>query len=81
MELILGIIGMALILIGFLLNQTGRFKREDLSYDVINLIGAGLLALYAYLISSWPFLILNLIWTAFSFKDVIVDLMPKKGKR
>jgi hypothetical protein len=72
--LIIGIIGATIILIAFLLNQFGRWSRESLSYDVANGIGSALLLAYSYLLESWPFFVLNLVWLLVSIHDVVKDL-------
>lgn len=71
MELIIGITGMSLILIAFLLNQIGKWNKKSFIYDFVNFLGSGLLCVYAFLINSWPFLILNLVWAVYSLKDVL----------
>jgi hypothetical protein len=70
---IIGFIGMLLILLAFLMNQRGEWKQKDLIYDFVNFSGSGMLVLYAYLISSWPFLILNLVWMIYSARDSWLD--------
>ena len=74
MSLLIGIIGMFLLLLAFLLNQINIWKPDYLIYDLTNAIGGILMVIYAYLINSWPFLILNAVWALFSIKDVFVDL-------
>lgn len=71
---IIGSIGAALILIGFTLNQLNKWKKTDLRYDVVNLIGGALLVVFSWMISAWPFLVLNAVWTLVSLRDVINDL-------
>lgn len=69
---IIGTAGAGIILIFFLLNQLKLFSVDNIWYDSANLLGSGLLILYSILIDSIPFLILNIVWFLFSFKDVIV---------
>ena len=71
---IIGFIGMLLILLAFLMNQQGKWNQKDFVYDFINFLGAGLMIVYAYLISSWPFLVLNAVWMIYSAKDSLEDL-------
>ncbi|MBT7706004.1 hypothetical protein HN747_01010 [archaeon] len=71
---IIGFLGMLLILLAFLMNQRGKWDQKDFAYDFVNFLGAGLMAIYAYLISSWPFLVLNLFWMIYSAKDSLMDL-------
>ena len=72
-----GIIGTALILIGFILNQIGVWKTSSFSYDLINLFGGAVLIYYALLLSSIPFLVLNTVWVVVSLKDVLRSCIKK----
>ncbi len=76
-ELMVGIIGTALILIGFILNQIGVWKTSSFSYDLINLFGGAVLIYYALLLSSIPFLVLNTVWVVVSLKDVLRSCIKK----
>ena len=77
LDLLIGFTGMLLILIAFFLNQTGKWDKEDLVYDFVNFAGALLLVLYAIILSSIPFLLLNLVWAVVSLNDVIKDIKRK----
>jgi hypothetical protein len=70
---IIGFIGALVLMVGFLMNQLGRWKTTDFEYDFINLIGAAVLAVYSWQIGSYPFLILFVVWALFSLKDVVGD--------
>jgi hypothetical protein len=62
-DLIIGIIGMTFILIAFILDEFVRkFNQNTVQYNLLNIIGAGLLTYYAFSLNSWPFLILNVVW-------------------
>lgn len=50
----LGVIGMALILLAFILSQMGEWEDTELRYDLTNLIGSGLMVYYAYTLDSVP---------------------------
>lgn len=76
LPLLLGIVGMALILLAFFMGQIKRWSQDDLIYDLVNLVGSVLLVTYAIPSRSWPFIILNGTWAAVSLKDVITDLLP-----
>jgi hypothetical protein len=75
--LYIGFLGMAMILIAFIMNQLHRWHDDDLIYDSFNAIGALLMVYYSFTISSYPFLILNAVWAAVSLRDVVLDLNPK----
>ena len=79
LEVIIGFVGMFLILFAFFMNQTHKWKTENPIYDFVNFIGALLLIVYSYLIKSWPFLVLNLVWLIVSFREALIDI-SKKGK-
>lgn len=70
---IIGIIGTSIILVSFLLNQFGKWPAESRSYDVSNAIGSAVLIGYAVLLESIPFLILNAVWFAVSFRDILIS--------
>jgi hypothetical protein len=74
---IIGFVGMLLILLAFLMNQQGKWKNKYFIYDFVNYLGAGLLVIYSYLIGSWPFLILNLVWMGYSARDSWIDSRRK----
>jgi hypothetical protein len=79
--LIIGLFGSAIILIFFLLEQTHKISNESIWYDGGNFIGSALLVVYAILLSSIPFLILNGVWAIFSLKDVFIDLKRLREKK
>lgn len=63
MSLVAGIIGASCILLAFFLNEFyKKVNVETVPYNLINILGAGLLIYYAYSLQSWPFLILNGVW-------------------
>ena len=76
----IGIFGASLILLAFLMNQVGKWKNDDLIYDFVNFLGALLLVVYGLLIGSYPFVVLNVVWTVFSFRDIIIDIKNGKSK-
>ena len=77
---IIGSLGAFLILFAFVLNQVNKWKKDYLIYDLVNFLGSLLLIIYAILLNSIPFLILNLVWAGLSIRDVFVDL-DRNSKR
>lgn len=75
--LIIGISGATVILTFFLLNQTHKISNDSLVYDGANFVGGLLLIVYAALLLSLPFIILNIIWTLFSLRDFFRGLRRK----
>jgi hypothetical protein len=78
--LLLGIIGMLFVLFGFIMIQTHRWSPDDMAYDVINVIGSGLLMYYAFVGHAWPFFILNGVFVLYSLKDAVKDCKKKYSK-
>jgi hypothetical protein len=61
---ILQIVGAVLILVPFTLAQMGRLPVTAVSYLVLNLIGAIVLAVLAAVDEQWGFLLLETCWSA-----------------
>ena len=66
MEIVLQLAGAVLILAGFVLAQFKVLSTDAVSYLVVNLVGAGLLAVLAYLDEDWGFLLLEGVWALVS---------------
>ena len=75
---LMGIIGMLLILIAFLLLQRHYITQDDLSYDALNFFGSALLVIYGIVGHVWPFVILNGIFGLYSLIDMISDIKSQK---
>jgi len=69
-DTLIGILGALLVLVCFVANELNVLDRHSLIYDVGNVLGSVLLIIYAYLIGSWPFLILNAVWAAVALRDL-----------
>ena len=71
MEQAIQLIGAVLVLLGYVLSQTGRVDGNARSYLIINLIGSGFLAVAAALGQQWGFLLLNGTWAIISAVNLI----------
>lgn len=78
---LIGTLGALLILIAFTMNQMHKWKNDYLIYDLINLIGSGLLIIYAAILKSYPFLVLNGVWAFLSLRDVVIDFKKNSESR
>ncbi|MFT4831859.1 MAG: hypothetical protein ACI815_001510 [Psychroserpens sp.] len=67
----IGAIGVFLILMGYFLNLRGIIKTTDLSYILMNLLGAGIACLASLLLGYIPFIILEGIWALVSLMALI----------
>lgn len=74
MDQIIQIIGAILVLLGYVLSQTGRVDSRSRSYLLINLVGSALLAIVAALGQQWGFLILNGTWAVISVVNLVQGL-------
>lgn len=59
---IVGSLGVGLLLLAFVLNLRRTLSEDSAMYLVLNLVGAGLAAIYAFVTGSVPFVILELVW-------------------
>lgn len=59
---LLAYIGMASILLAFLLETRDALSSKGKIYLLLMALGSGLLAIRAYLISEWAFFILEVVW-------------------
>ncbi|MEK6901691.1 MAG: hypothetical protein AABX37_05070 [Nanoarchaeota archaeon] len=63
--LFIGILGMLLILIAFILDEFyKRWNQNTVQYNILNIIGSALLVYYALTLRAWPFVVLNIVWFA-----------------
>jgi hypothetical protein len=59
---VMGSVGVALLLLAFLLNLTKRLSQESVLYSAMNMVGAGLSGFASYLIGFAPFVVLEGTW-------------------
>jgi hypothetical protein len=59
---IIASVGVIILLIAFLLNLFKKMESESKLYALMNFVGAGLCGYSSYLISFYPFVILEGIW-------------------
>jgi hypothetical protein len=74
---LIGSVGVFILLLAFVLNLLNKISRNDLSYILMNIIGAGLACYASYLINYIPFIILEGVWTLVS----VIALLNYKKQR
>ncbi|MEK6615226.1 MAG: hypothetical protein AABZ32_03810 [Bacteroidota bacterium] len=65
------------------MNQIHKWKDNYFIYDFVNFVGSALLIIYAIILKSIPFLVLNGVWALVSLRDIVTDLKrnSESGKR
>ncbi len=63
----IGFVGVALLLIAFLLNLLGLMRSDGRPYMALNLVGASLACYSSYLIRFMPFVLLEGVWALVAF--------------
>jgi hypothetical protein len=63
---VLEIVGAVTILVAFAAAQAGRLRQRTITYQLLNLLGSGVLAAIAAIQLSWGFLLLEGSWAVIS---------------
>lgn len=71
---IMGSLGVAILLLAFVLNMLKIIKTESLSYLLLNFIGAGIACFASWLIPYFPFVILEGVWAVVSLVSLVKNL-------
>ena len=75
----IGVSGLILLLGAFFLLETDKISRHSKPYLVANIIGSALLAVYALSLQSWPFVVLESVWAAFSIYELALRKKTHKS--
>lgn len=67
----IGAIGVAILLLAFLLNLLKKISSNSLPYILMNIIGAGMACIASWLIDYMPFVVLEAVWTLVSIVALI----------
>ena len=62
----IGFVGVFQILLAYVLNVFGKLEKKDLTFILLNLIGASLACLASILMKYMPFIILEGVWALVS---------------
>lgn len=68
---IIGNIGVLLVLGAYFLISTGRLKSISPRYQLLNLVGAIILTVYAVILVAWASVVLNGIWALIALVALI----------
>ena len=75
----LGTLGVFQILLAYFLNVTGKLDSKDLSFILLNLVGACMACFASALLNYWPFIILEGTWALVSLAT-LVDYFRRGGR-
>ena len=67
----IGFIGVAILLLAFLLNLLKKISSNSLPYILMNIVGAGMACVASWLIDYIPFVVLEGVWTLVSVAALI----------
>ncbi|MBL8181587.1 MAG: hypothetical protein JNL64_08205 [Blastocatellia bacterium] len=68
---IVGTVGVATIVVTYILLQTGRVKSDQLGYSVLNAVGATLILISLYFEWNFPSVIVESFWLVISLYGII----------
>jgi hypothetical protein len=68
---VIATLGVVILLIAFLLNLYKRLPANSKLYTLMNFIGAAMCGYSSYLISFYPFVVLETIWALFAVASFI----------
>lgn len=74
----IGFVGVAILLLAFLLNLLKKIAQDSHFYIALNFFGAGLACVASILIEYFPFIILEGVWTLVSLISWIRLLASRK---
>lgn len=70
------LMGAGLILYAYVADQLGRMQQRSVTYNVLNLVGSGLLGYVAVSERQYGFIILEIVWAAVSLYALVRPAGP-----
>jgi len=74
----IGFIGVSLLLAAYLFNLTGLLKKENFTYLLMNVLGAGIACFASVLLKYLPFVILEGCWMIVSLLSLATHIKTYK---
>jgi len=78
---VLGWIGVAAVLIAYVLVSLKKWPGDSLRYQSLNVLGAGLLIVNSAFYGAMPSVVVNVVWVGIAVVSVAVGRWQGKGKR
>jgi len=76
---ILGTLGVGVIVLAYILLQIGRLRSDQLSYSVMNAVGATLILISLYYDFNFPSFVVEFFWLIISLFGIGKYLMGRKS--
>jgi len=73
---VIGSVGVAILLVAFVLNLAGALQRTSRVYHGLNFVGAGVACYASALIGFLPFVVLEGVWSVAALAAIV---MPRRG--
>ncbi|MEX2239011.1 MAG: hypothetical protein WEB00_15950 [Dehalococcoidia bacterium] len=67
----IGLIGMVSLVTAYLLNLAGRMRPDGMVYQLMNLVGAGILGWYGFAKETYIFVGLEAVWAAAALHAIV----------
>lgn len=80
LTLIIGAVGLVLLLVAFIFNVRKKTRSNVILYNLMQLIGAGLLCAYAYITDSQIFFVLEGVWVFVALYFLYENVLILKNK-
>jgi hypothetical protein len=77
---VFSVVGALLILLAFAANQFGRLDTSNLSYQVANFVGSGILAVVAVIEARLGFILLEGTWALVSLWGIVTVLRGDRAR-
>lgn len=77
---IIGWLGSGFLILAYALVSSKKLSPEDTPYQLINLLGAACLLIYALFTSAYPFVLVNLIWLIIGLSFLGKIFLKKRKK-
>ena len=75
---ILGTLGVGVIILAYILLQFGRLRSEQLSYSIMNAVGATLILISLYYSFNFPSFVVEFFWLIISLFGIAKYCWPQK---
>ena len=79
-ELVIGSIGVGILLLAFVLNILRVFSERHPVYLLMNVVGSGLAAWYAWAEYNLPFIVLEIVWGGVALVRLVLILTKKDSR-